>query len=69
MKKELTYEDIRKMRKGTNAFDIFPFPFLPDINIAIRVLTQNEILECLDNGRQDAKARLSDPRDVDILQI
>lgn len=69
MKKSLSYEDIRKMRKGTNAFDVFPFPFLTDVKIAIRVLTQNEILECLDDGRQDAKAKLADPRDIDIYQI
>lgn len=69
MKKELSYEDIRKMRKGTNAFDQYPFPFLKDVSISIRVLTQNEILECLDEGRTLAKEHLKDPRDIDIYQI
>jgi hypothetical protein len=66
---KLTYEDVRKLRKGTNAFDIFDFPFLENAKIAIRVLTQEEILQCLDAGRQDARDKLTSARDIDTYQF
>lgn len=28
MKNNLTYEDVKKMRRGVNAFDIYDFPFI-----------------------------------------
>jgi len=67
--KNLSYEDIRKMRRGTNAFDIYNFPFLDGVKIAIRVLTQNEILECLDAWRDDAKRLFKQSRDIDAIQM
>lgn len=66
--KTYSYADIRKLRKGTKAFEEFDFPFLTDIRIAIRVLTQGEILECLDLGRNIAIEVLKRPRDIDAYQ-
>ena len=66
--KNYSYEDIRKMRRGVNAFDIFSFPYLDEVKIAIRVLTQGEILRCMDLGREDAMANLKRPREIDSFQ-
>ena len=69
MKTNLSYEDIKKMRRGVNAFDIYDFPFIEWAKIAIRVLNNNEILECLDLGRDDAHTRLKMPREIDTYQF
>lgn len=63
-----SYEDVRKMKGGTKTYDVFEFPFIPEIKIAVRVLTQVEILECLDAGRNDAVVNLSRPREIDAYQ-
>ena len=68
MKTNLSYEDVKKMRRGTNAFEIYDFPFIKDAQIAIRVLTNNEILLCLDLGRDDAHKKLKMPREIDTYQ-
>lgn len=66
---KISYEQIRKMRKGNNAFDVCLFPFLPNVKIAIRVLTQYEVMDCIDKGRVFATENLRDPNEQNKYTI
>ena len=50
-----SYEDIRKMRRGTNTYDVFTFPFTDNIFIWMRVLTQDEMIRAGNKGKLKAK--------------
>ena len=50
-----SYEDVRKMRRGTNTYDVFTFPFTDNIFIWMRVLTQDEMIRAGNKGKIKAK--------------
>jgi len=56
----LSFEDVRKMRRGTNTYDVFTFPFMDDVYIGMRVLTQDEIIRATNIGREKAKKDFKD---------
>ena len=56
----LSFEDIRKMRKGTNSYEVFPFPFMEEVSVGVRVLTQDEVLKAINTGREKAKRELKE---------
>lgn len=48
----LSFEQVRKMRRGVNAFDVYLFPYMTDVEVAIRVLSQEEIFESINVWQQ-----------------
>ena len=56
----LSFEDVRKMRRGTRNYDIYTFPYTEDVYVWIRVLTQDEMVLASNNGRQKAKKIFAD---------
>lgn len=61
-----TFEQVMKMRRGTNAYELFKFPYTNDeIAIAIRVLTQTEIKMATNDGRRKADTDLYQPTQLD----
>ena len=55
---EITFDYIRKLKRGTSSFDIYSFPYLPEVTISVRVLTQLELMDSQDIGRVKAKELL-----------
>ena len=64
----LSFEDIRKMRRGTNTYEVYPFPMVEWAYIGIRVLTQDEILKAVNTGKERAKSALKDPSESEISE-
>ena len=61
MSTALSFEDIKKMRQGTNTYDVFDFPFMDGkVQIGVRVLTQKEVSDCDLMGRSLAKELTKD---------
>jgi len=44
-KEEMSYAELRKIRRGVNTIEVYDFPFLDSLRIGIRVLTQDEIFK------------------------
>ena len=60
MTDSLSFEDVRKMRRGTSSYEIFNFPFMDDVYIGMRILTQDEIIKATNIGREKAKKLFDD---------
>lgn len=45
IKKDISFEELRKIRRWTNTVEIYDFPFLTWVRIWVRVLTQDEIFK------------------------
>jgi len=67
--KTLSYEDIRNLRIGKKGYDTFNFPFMPDVPISIRVLSQDDIIKASANWRYQAKQELKDPTNQDSMDF
>lgn len=62
MTKKLSFEEVLQMRRGTNAYDIFLFPFTKDdIPVAIRLLSQQEVKISNSDARRKADNELYKP--------
>lgn len=66
--KTMSFEDIRKMRKGTNSYEIMNFPFT-NIPIGVRVLSQDEIMRAINKGREVANLELKNPNNTEELEF
>lgn len=69
MEKQLSYEDIRKMRRWVNSYEIYNFPFMTDVQIAVRVVTQDELLKAINKGREKAEVMFKKPSGEDIEKM
>jgi hypothetical protein len=58
MQKGLSFSEIKEMRRGTETYMDFLFPYSKDIGIRIRVLTQDEILMAHIFSKKKAKQLL-----------
>lgn len=61
VKKPLTFKDVAEMKRGRRAYSVFNFPFQKDVQLAIRLLTDTEIMECEAKGIRLAKEMLKNP--------
>ena len=52
--KNISFADLRAMKRWTNTTDIYDFPFLENARIWIRVLTQDEIFQSTIFWKQEA---------------
>ena len=58
--KTMSFDDIRKMRRGTDVVEKYNFPFT-EVPIYIRVLSQDEIIKAINIWREIAKRELEFP--------
>ena len=64
----LSFDEVRKMRRGTNSYEVFPFPFMDDVYVGMRVLTQDETVKAVNVGRAKAKTELENPTEDEELK-
>jgi len=65
---QMSFADVRKMRRGTNAFEKYNFPFT-DIPMAIRVLTQDDILRAANKWREIAEKELTNANENEVIEL
>ena len=64
----LSFSEVRKMRKGTNSYDVYNFPFT-EVAIGIRVLTQDEVIMSTNTGRDKASKLFENPTNELIMDL
>lgn len=64
--KNLTFAELRAIRRGTNTVEVYNFPFLDAGRIGIRVLTQDEIFRSTIFWKQEAE-KLDSREDVNVV--
>ena len=61
------FKDVNKMRLGRRAYDVYFYPFTNnEVEVAIRVLSEAELMVCEDNGKAMAKELLKEPSPAQI---
>jgi hypothetical protein len=55
------------MRRGTNTYEVYPFPFVDNAYVWIRVLTQDETVRAVNTGRTKAQKELTDATQEDEM--
>lgn len=56
-----TFKDVADMKRGRRAYLTFNFPFQKDVQLAIRLLTDTEVMKCETKGANLAREMLKTP--------
>lgn len=65
----MSFEQVRKMRRGVNAFEYFSFPFIDDIKVGFRVLTQAEVIEAESEAKKYCREKYGDDKNSSAVQV
>lgn len=57
------------MRRGTNTYEIYPFPYMEDVFVGIRVLTHDEIMRASNIGREKANKSLTNANEDEQIKF
>jgi len=64
---DFSYEELQKLKLGTKNFETFVFPGTENFKVSVRVLSQDEITECVSRGRRRAQDKYFEPSPNDIM--